>query len=255
MANFIYSRVTIEPEEAMDKICDMIEAMPSAEYGKETIQVVKTFYTEEELNRPYNNGETQYPITDSGVMHGWLYDNVGTKWISVGIDDDIRIESPSYISDGFLIKLYSLCVDEFEDVKLTCKWYDEFETNIGTAVIWNGVYTEDEESMDSENICDPGYYATGEEDINEIKDWILSETTEDSFTKAEEIEKMNEEELRDIFEQWKNELKWDYISERQESMYYSCEEAIETEDFQFPISKVKKIANKKFSMIENCYPF
>jgi hypothetical protein len=255
MANFIYSRVTIEPAEAMDKICDMIEAMPAAEYGKETLQVVKTFYTEEELNRPYNNGETQYPITDSGVMHGWLYDNVGTKWISVGIDDDIRIESPSYISDGFLIKLYSLCVDEFEDVKLTCKWYDEFETNIGTAVIWNGVYTEDEESMNSENICDPAYYATGEEDINEIKDWILSETTEDSFTKAEEIEKMNEEELRDIFEQWKNELKWDYISERQESMYYSCEEAIETEDFQFPISKVKKIANKKFSMIENCYPF
>jgi hypothetical protein len=255
MANFIYSRVTIEPAEAMDKICDMIEAMPAAEYGKETTQVVKTFYTEEELNRPYNNGETQYPITDSGVMHGWLYDNVGTKWISVGIDDDIRIESPSYISDGFLIKLYSLCVDDFDDVRLTCKWYDEFETNIGTAVIWNGVYTEDEESMDSENICDPAYYATGEEDINEIKDWILSETTEDSFTKAEEIEKMNEEELRDIFEQWKNELKWDYISERQESMYYSCEEAIETEDFQFPISKVKKIANKKFSMIENCYPF
>lgn len=40
-----------------------------------------------------------------------------------------------------------------------------------------------------------------------------------------------------------------------ESMYYSCEEAIETEDFEFPISKVKKIANKKYTMIENCYPF
>ena len=66
---------------------------------------------------------------------------------------------------------------------------------------------------------------------------------------------MDEEELRELFEDWKRQGKWDYISDRQESMYYSCEEAIETEDFQFPISKVKKIANKKFSMIENCYPF
>lgn len=255
MANFIYSRVTIEPEEAMDKICNMIESMPDAEYGKETTQVVKTFYTEEELNRPYNNGETEYPITESGVMHGWLYDNVGTKWIIVGIDDDIRIESPSYIPDGFLIKLYSLCVDEFEDVKLTCKWYDEFETDCGTALIWNGVYTEDQETIESESIFDPGYEPTGEEDIDEIKEWILGEITEDSYTKAEEVEEMDEEGLRELFEDWKRQGKWDYITDRQESMYYSCEEAIETDDFDFPISKVKKIANKKYTMIENCYPF
>ena len=255
MANFIYSQVTIEPEEAMDKICDMIESMPRAEYGKETTQVVKTFYTEEELNRPYNGGETQYPITDSGVMHGWLYDNVGTKWITVGIDDTIRIESPSYISDGFLIKLYSLCVDEFDDVRLTCKWYDETETQCGTAVIWNGVYTEDEENLDDEDISDPAYEPNGEEDIDEVKEWILDQITEDSYMKSEQIEEMDEEELRELFEDWKRQGKWDYISERQESMYYSCEEAIDTEDFEFPISKVKRIANKKFTMIENCYPF
>ena len=255
MANFIYSQVTIEPQGAMDKICDMIESMPRAEYGKETTEVVKTFYTEEELNRPYNNGETEYPITDTGVMHGWLYDNVGTKWITVGIDDTIRIESPSYIPDGFLIKLYSLCVDEFEDVKLTCKWFDEFETNIGTAVIWNGLYTEDEETIESEGMFDPGYEVTGDEDIEDVKEWILGEITEDSYTKAEEVEAMNEEELRDLFQDWKNQGKWDHITDRQESMYYSCEEAIETEDFEFPISKVKRIANKKYTMIENCYPF
>jgi hypothetical protein len=255
MANFIYSQVTIEPSEAMDKICDIIEAMPRVEYGKETTEVVKAFYTEEELNRPYNNGETQYPITDTGVMHGWLYDNVGTKWITVGIDDTIRIESPSYIPDGFLIKLYSLCVDEFEDVRLTCKWYDESETNFGTAVIWNGVYTEDEEAIESDEIEDAGYEPTGEEDIDEVKDWILGEVTEDSYTKPEEVEAMSEEELREMFEDWKRQGKWDHISDRQESMYYSCEEAIVTEDFQFPISKVKRIANKKYTMIENCYPF
>ncbi len=255
MANFIYSQVTIEPEAAMDKICDMIENMPSVEYGKETTEVVKTFYTEEELNKPYNGGETEYPITDTGVNHGWLYDNVGTKWIQVGIDDTIRIESPNYIPDGFLIKLYSLCVNEFDDVRLVCKWYNENEIECGTAVIWKGIYTEDEETLDDEDIYDPGYEASGEEDIDEVKDWILSEITEDSYIKAEEVEQMEEEELRELFEDWKRQDKWDYISDRQESMYYSCEEAIETEDFEFPISKVKQIAKSRYDMIENCYPF
>lgn len=209
MANFIYSRVTIEPSEAMDKICDMIENMPQSEYGKETTTVVKTFYTEEELKKPYNNGETEYPITDTGVNHGWLYDNVGTKWITIGVDEDIRIESPSYIPDGFLIKLYSLCVNDFEDVRITCKWYDEGETECGTSLIWNGIYAEDQ------------YY--------------IEEGYEDT-----ELD---------------NEKKWDDISEKQESMYYSCEEAIETEDFDFPISKVRKVANVKYEMVTDCYPF
>lgn len=209
MANFIYSRVTIEPSEAMDKICDMIENMPQSEYGKETTTVVKTFYTEEELKKPYNNGETEYPITDTGVKHSWLYDNVGTKWITIGVDDDIKIESPSYIPDGFLIKLYSLCVNDFEDVRITCKWYDEGETECGTALIWNGIYAEDQ------------YYIEEEYEDTELG----------------------------------NEKKWDDITEKQDRMFHLCEEAIETEDFNFPISKVKKIANVKYEMVTNCYPF
>jgi len=255
MGNFIYSRVTIEPSEAMDKICGMIENMPKSEYGKETTTVVKTFYTEEELKKPYNNGEAEYPITDTGVNHGWLYDNVGTKWISVGVDDDIRIESPSYIPDGFLIKLYSLCINEFENVSVTCKWYDETETQCGTALVWNGIYTEDEETLEGENISDPIYEVIGEEDIDEIKEWVLSQINDNSYTKPEEVESMNEEELRYLFEDWKNQGKWDHITDRQQSMYYSCEEAIETEDFEFPISKVKKIANMKYEMVTDCYPF
>lgn len=255
MANFIYSQVTIEPQEAMDKICDMIESMSPAEYGKETTQVVKTFFTEEELNRPYNGGQTEYPITDTGVMHGWLYDNVGTKWITVGVDDNIRIESPSYIPDGFLIKLYSICVNEFDDVRLTCKWYDETETQCGTVVIWNGIYAEDEENLEDSDITDPAYEPSGDEDIDEVKEWVLDQITENSYTKAEEVEEMDEEDLRELFNDWKRQGKWDYITDRQESMYYSCEEAIETEDLEFPVSKVKRIANKKFSMIDNCYPF
>lgn len=255
MANFIYSNVTIEPSEAMDKICGMIENMPKSEYGKETTTVVKTFYSEDELKKPYNNGETEYPITDKGVKHGWLYDNVGTKWISVGVDDVIRIESPSYISDGFLIKLYSLCVNEFSDVKLVCKWYDETETQCGIVLIWKGIYTEYEETLNSEDISDPSYEITGEENITDIKEWILGEINQYSYTKSEEVEEMDDERLRELFEDWKRQGKWDHITDRQESMYYSCEEAIETEDFNFPISRVKKIANVKYEMITNCYPF
>lgn len=209
MGNFIYSRVTIEPTEAMDKIYDMIENIPQSEYGKETTNIVKTFYTEEELQKPYNNGETDYPITDDGVNHGWLYDNVGTKWINVEADDDIRIESPSYIPDGFLIKLYSLCVNDFEDVSVTCKWHSEGETECGTALIWNGIYTEDQS------------YIEEEYDDTELG----------------------------------NEKKWEDIFEKQEDIFRECEEAIETEDFEFPISKVKKIANMKYEMVTDCYPF
>ena len=255
MANFIYSQVSIEPEGAMDKICNMFDNMPKAEYGQETKVIVQTFYTEDELKKPYNNGETEYPITDSGVKHGWLYDNVGTKWITGGVDGEIRLETPSYIPDGFLIKLYSLCASEFEDVRVTCKWYDEFETNCGTALVWDGIYTEHEETIESEGMFDPAYEVTGDEDIEDVKEWILGEINENSYIKSEEVEEMDEERLRELFQDWKQQGKWDYISERQESMYNSCEEAIDTEDFDFPISKVKKIANKKYEMIKNCYPF
>ena len=119
MANFIYSRVTIEPEEAMDKICDMIESMSRADYGKETKVIVESFYTEEEIKSTYGNGQTEYPITEDGVNHSWLYDHVGSKWLTVGIDDDIRIESAGSTPDGFLIKLYNICSNEFENVVVT----------------------------------------------------------------------------------------------------------------------------------------
>jgi len=243
MANNIYSKVTIEPEGAMDKICNMIENMPSAKYGQETKVLVETFYTKDEINSPYNDGETTYPITESGVLHGWLYDNVGTKWITVGIDDGIRIESPNYIPDGFLIKLYNLCCDEFENVNVTCNWWDETGTQCGTAVIQDGIYTEDETILEDECVGDAGYNVNGEEDIDEVKEWLLSQITDNSYIKKEEVESWSEDELRDTFEQWSNESKWDFISDKWKGMNDSCLEAIETEDFEFPISKIKKIEN------------
>jgi hypothetical protein len=250
MANTIYNNITIEPEEAMDKICEMFDGT-----NGETTSIVKAFYTEEDLKRPYNNGETEYPITDDGVLISWLYDNVGTKWITGGVDDCIKLETANYLPDGFLIKLYQICVTEFEDVKVTCNWYDEYETNCGTAIVRDGVYTEDEETLEEDSINDPAYSVTGEEDFEEVKEWVLSQITEDSYTSKEEMEERDEDDIRDTFEQWKNESKWEFITSAWENMGYSCEEAIDTDDMEFPISKVRRIAKKKFEMIENCYPF
>ena len=250
MANIIYNTIEIEPQEAMDKICDMFDTT-----NGETTSIVKTFYTEEDLKRPYNNGETEYPITDEGVLIAWLYDNVGTKWITGGVDDNIKLETANYLPDGFLIKLYQICNAEFEDVKITCNWYDEYETNIGTAIVRDGVYTEDEETLAEDSISDPAYSVSGEEDFEEVKQWVLDQITEDSYLSKEEIEERDEDDIRDTFEQWKNESKWEFITDAWTNMSYSCEEAIDTDDMEFPISKVKRIAKKKFEMIENAYPF
>ena len=265
MANHVFAQITIEPQEAMDKICNMIESMEESlntgkfisntDFARHNEVVVKTFYTKEEIEAPYNNGETEYPLTENGVKHGWLYDNVGTKWIQLGIDGEIRTETPAYVPDGFLIKMYSLVASEFDDVTVFAKWYDESETQCGVSYIYDGFYTETEETLEDESISDPAYEVTGEEDIEEIKEWILSEITDQSYMTKAEVEEMDEEDLRDLFSDWKSQGKWDYMSSAQESMKDSCIEAIDTRDLGFPISKIKQIASRRYKVIEKCYPF
>jgi len=242
MANTIYSRVTIEPQEAMDKICDMIESMPRADYGKETKVIVESFYTEGEIKSTYGNGKTEYPVTENGVDHSWLYDHVGSKWLTVGVDDDIRIESAGSTPDGFLIKLYNICSSEFENVVVDCKWCDESETECGVAKVMNGIYTEDESFLENDEIWDAAYYVEGDEDIDEVKEYLISQNS--SYLTEDKINEMDEDEMRDTFSQWKNEEKWDDISSKWDDMLSSCEEAIETEDWDFPISKIILISEK-----------
>ncbi len=230
MANTYYTRVTIEPTEAMDKICNMIENMPNSDYGQETKALVQTFYTQEEIQKDGN------PISETGVDHDWLYKNVGCKWVTIGIDDDIRMESASSTPEKFLAKLYNICSEEFEDVSVTAKWWDEGETECGVSVVKMGIYAEDNELIESDGVFDPGYQADGEEDIDDITEYLT-----DNNMSQEELDEMDEDDIRSTFEQWKNEEKWDYISNSWDNMINSCLEAIETEDFEFPIGKVVKI--------------
>ena len=243
MANIIYSRVTINPEEAFDYIYNIIENMPNVDYGQETKLIVETFYTEDELKAPYNEGQTEYPITESGVMHGWLYDNVGSKWLMLGLEDDIRIESANYTPEGFLIKMYKMCTEKFEDVELKCQWWDENETHCGVAVIKNNIITQDENFLDSDGMFDPAYNIEGDEDIESVKEY-LKESDSNGYL---DLDVMDEDEIRDVFSDWKNEEKWEAISDGWLNMYSSCEEAIDTEDFEFPITSVKSIQEKTIS--------
>ena len=237
MANTVYSKVTIQPEEAFDYIYNIIENMPNVDYGQETKLIVETFYTEEELKAPYNEGQIEYPITESGVIHGWLYENVGSKWLMLGLEDDIRIESASCTPEGFLKKMYKMCTEKFEDVELKCQWWDENEIECGVSVIKNNIIAKDFHRLDYDGMYDPAYFIEGDEDIDSVKEY-LKESDSNGYL---DFEVMNEDEIRDVFNDWKNEEKWEAISDAWMDMYSSCEEAIDTEDFDFPITSVKSV--------------
>ena len=98
------------------------------------------------------------------------------------------------------------------------------------------------------------WLAINQHNNKDFNDYVM-EINEGSFLTISEVESMSDQELKDLFEDWKNQDKWDKIADSQENMYYSCEEAIDTQDFNFPITKIKKIAYPKYVMITDCYPF
>jgi hypothetical protein len=86
------------------------------------------------------------------------------------------------------------------------------------------------------------YFVEGDEDIDDVKEYLISQNSQ--YLTEVKINEMSEDELRDTFSQWKNEEKWDDISTKWDDMLSSCEEAIETEDWEFPISKIILISDK-----------
>ena len=247
MANFIYSKVTIQPQEAMDKICGMIQSMPNVPFGQETKTIIQTFYQD------VNESEI---FTNNMVNHDWSQNNIGTHWINVNIEDDyITINSPSIIPDGFFVKLYSLCISDFDDTEIYCQWWDETETQCGVALVKEGMYTEDEVYMDSEEIYDTSYYTSGFEDISLVKDWIKFKLNSESSLKPDDIDTMDEDNLRDLFSDWKEDEKWSTINNNWVNMYQLCNNSIKNPEDESSIIKIKTIAKKKFEMIPDCYPF
>ena len=237
MANTIFNTITIEPSEAMDKICEMLESQEDLGYGKETTALVKVIYNEDDLKRnlrgkEYSNGTIDNPITESGVDISWCNDNIGTKWIMGGVDGEIKIDSANYPPDGLLCKFYEIALEvDPLNAKVICHWFDEGDSEFGTCYIRNGVYTE-----------------TSDDDL--------------------EFMSLDEDEMEaDEY----NETKWDEITTLWENQLNLCDEPIgnyNDPDFDFPINKIVRIAEfegeldeetetlvGKFVMLEDYYPF
>ena len=214
--NTIYSRITIEPEQAMVKICDIFDSIEG-----DTKSIIKAFYDKEDFD------------------NSWMIDNVGSEFIESEIEADILLQTRDNHPDLFLKKLYNFCKDEFADVKIVCNWFDENEIEIGTLVISNDIHTEDNETLECDSIYDPAYRIEGDEDIEDIKEW-LNELVED-YNYEIDIEDKDDDEIRDLFSEWRNEYKWDYITNSWNNMKAGCDEAIKTKDFSFPIKIVKSM--------------
>jgi hypothetical protein len=193
MANTVYSTINIwASDRATDKLINMVNSLPKSKSDLETKDIVNHFYSDSEImSLGYN------PVTETGVDIKWLNKWVGCKWISVRVEDDIKIES-AHIPNGFAIKLWTIAAEIDPDCQLTCNWTDE--TQAGTVYIKNGICAES--------------YVDIEEDLE-----------------SDEL--------------------WDAITEAQDSRVSSCEEAVDTEDFDFPDVKMYRIANKKWEVVSN----
>jgi len=193
MANTVYSTINIwASDDAVDKLINMVNSLPKSKSDFETKDIVNHFYSDSEImSLGYN------PVTETGVDIKWLNKWVGCKWISVRVEDDIKIES-AHVPNGFSVKLWTIAAEIDPDCQLTCNWTDEIQA--GTVYIKNGICAES--------------YVDIEEDLE-----------------SDEL--------------------WDAITEAQDSRVSSCEEAVDTEDFDFPDVKMYRIANKKWEVVSN----
>jgi hypothetical protein len=222
----LFSSVSIFPEEAHEFICSMI--VNDFALLDDMRVVVETFYSKEEILGVWVDMKDDEKAK-------WLYHNVGSRSISVTVDDDIKITSFGLIPEGFLKRLYKICSERWEDVFLTCKWYNKSEVECGVILIKHDILAEDMRVLDEKKICDAGYFVKGNEECHEIISYLNSKSAE-LLQDGMEID-----DIRVVFENYKYQEKWIRIGVYFDNMYLVCLRAIETEDFKFPILSCKKI--------------
>tara|TARA_B110000902_G_C14120912_1_gene518173 strand:+ start:403 stop:984 length:582 start_codon:yes stop_codon:yes gene_type:complete len=84
----------------------------------------------------YSNIETD----DSGenVKISWLYDNVGSKWITLSDTTDTgawNIESANYTPEEFWIHIFKLCIEIYPNAIIEVIYEDENYSRVGAFVV------------------------------------------------------------------------------------------------------------------------
>jgi hypothetical protein len=237
MPNQVISTVIIEPQGAKESIFEKISQDESV-HG-----VFKTFYPDQII-----------PQSESDLSE-WCFQNVGTTDLSLSLKDgDLKITTSGWLPDGFLVKLFFSVCDQFDDVKIQCKWHDDTETQIGVAVVYNGFYAEEDSMQGSSNLEDPFYVVTGSEIIFDIQSWLLLYADKYGDITKYEVQIMEDDKIRNMFSDTKSKLRRQQIELIWEETQEYCIDAIYLEDFDY-VTKLVKIANRKYESISGCYPF
>ena len=202
----IYSSVFIEPIEAKNTICEIIDFIND----KENISdVVNILYSKTEFDSK------------------WLKENVGVNDLIIDYDDEsLSLHSENKIPKGLLKRFYKVLSNIHDNVSIVAKCTDIDNTQLNLILIRDGIYTEEELYL---NVSD---YV----DNNKSEKEILEENDVDINGDADYIES--------VYNQIVCNLKYEKMNELYSLMYEWCLEAILTKNFDYPISTVELLPNQ-----------
>lgn len=202
----IYSSVFIEPIEAKNTICEIIDFIND----KENISdVVNILYSKTEFDSK------------------WLKENVGVNDLIIDYDEEsLSLHSENKIPKGLLKRFYKVLSNIHDNVSIVAKCTDIDNTQLNLILIRDGIYTEEELYL---NVSD---YV----DNNKSEKEILEENDVDINGDADYIES--------VYNQIVCNLKYEKMNELYSLMYEWCLEAILTKNFDYPISTVELLPNQ-----------
>lgn len=242
MPNSVTSIIIIEPEAAKEKIHSMIHESLSEE--SDLINLIQRFYPDFDES-----------LVGTTELDQWMFNNLGTSSLSIELDDNLKIETTSWFPDGFLIRLFFSCCDEYDDIKIVCKWKDDSERQCGVAVVSYGFYAEEDTILGSNDIDDVFYYITGEEVIYDVQSWLMMYADKYGDVTKWEVQVLDDDKIRKMFADTKSKLRNSEIEKIWSETYDYCMDAIYLEDYDYLDSRLVKLANKKYDKIEGVYPW